>query len=145
MSKELSIGLILPALPGYSETFIHSKIKGLLHHGLKISLFVAGEGNLKTQSVTVPIYFQVNVNNKYCLLFNLITSFILHPLICIHFIKLEKLSHGNWIRGFKNLIINSHIIGKKLDWLHFGFATMGIQRENVAKAMGAKSAVEKDR
>ena len=141
MSKELSIGLILPALPGYSETFIHSKIKGLLHHGLKISLFVAGKGDLKTQPVTVPVYFQVNINNKFCLLSNLITSFILHPLICIHFIKLEKLSHGNWIRGFKNLIINSHIIGKNLDWLHFGFATTALGRENLALAMGIKAAV----
>ena len=68
-------------------------------------------------------------------------SFILHPLICIRFIKLEKLSHGNWIRGFKNLIINSHIIGKNLDWLHFGFATTALGRENLALAMGIKAAV----
>ena len=94
MSQELSIGLILPALPGYSETFIHSKINGLLHHGFKVSLFVAGERDLKTQPVTVPVYFQVNINNKFSLLSILIISFILHPLICIHFIKLEKSSHG---------------------------------------------------
>ena len=141
MSKELSIGLILPALPGYSETFIHSKINGLLHHGFKVSLFVAREGDLKSIPVTVPVYFQININNKLCMFSTLITSFILHPLICIRFIKLEKSPHGNWLRGFKNLIINSHIIGKNLDWLHFGFATMGIQRENVASAIGAKSAV----
>jgi len=141
MSQGLSIGLILPALPGYSETFIHSKINGLLHHGFKVSLFVAGKGNLKSIPVTVPVYFQININNKIGMFSTLITSFILHPLICIRFIKLEKSSHGNWLRGFKNLIINSHIIGKNLDWLHFGFATMGIQRENVARAIGAKSAV----
>ena len=141
MSKELSIGLILPALPGYSETFIHSKINGLVHHGFKVSLFVASEGDLKSIPVTVPVYFQININNKLCLFSTLISSFILHPLICIRFIKLEKLSHGNWIRGFKNLIINSHIISKNLDWLHFGFATMGIHRENVAHAIGAKSAL----
>jgi len=141
MSQELSIGLILPALPGYSETFIHSKINGLLHHGFKVSLFVAREGDLKSIPVTVPVYSQININNKLCLFSTLIISFILHPLICIRFIKLEQSSHGNWIRGFKNLIINSHIIGKNLDWLHFGFATMGIHRENVAQAIGARSAV----
>ena len=141
MSQELSIGLILPALPGYSETFIHSKINGLLHHGFKVSLFVAGKGDLKSIPVTVPVYFQININNKLCLFSTLITSFILHPLICIRFIKLEKSSHGNWIRGFKNLIINSHIIGKNLDWLHFGFATTALWRENLASAMGIKAAV----
>ena len=123
MSKELNIGLVLPALPGYSETFIHSKINGLLHHGFKVSLFVAREQDLKSIPVTAPVYFQININNKLCLFSTLITSFILHPLICIRFIKLEKSSHGNWIRVFRNLIINSHIIGKNLDWLHFGFAT----------------------
>src|SRR5690606_3630908 len=30
---------------------------------------------------------------------------------------------------------------KKLDWLHFGFGTMALGRENLAKAMGAKMAV----
>jgi len=141
MSQELSIGLILPALPGYSETFIHSKINGLLHHGFKVSLFVVGKGDLKSIPVSVPVYFQININNKLHLFSIIITSFILHPLICIRFIKLEKSSHGNWIRGFKNLIINAHIIGKNLDWLHFDFATMGIHRENVAHAIGAKSAL----
>ena len=61
MLKELSIGLILPALPGYSETFIHNKINGLLHHGFKVSLFVVGQGDIKSIPVTVPIYFQFNI------------------------------------------------------------------------------------
>ena len=43
--------------------------------------------------------------------------------------------------AIKNLIINCHILGKSIDWLHFGFATMGVRRENVAQALGAKSAV----
>ncbi|MDG2274724.1 MAG: glycosyltransferase [Flavobacteriaceae bacterium] len=30
---------------------------------------------------------------------------------------------------------------KKIDWLHFGFATQAIGRENIAKAVGAKMAV----
>ncbi|MDP4286253.1 MAG: glycosyltransferase family 4 protein [Bacteroidota bacterium] len=37
--------------------------------------------------------------------------------------------------------MNSHILNQKLDWLHFGFATMGIERELVGKAIGAKVAV----
>ena len=41
----------------------------------------------------------------------------------------------------KNIISNSHIISESLDWLHFGFGTMVFNRENVAKAIGAKMAV----
>ena len=90
---------------------------------------------------SIPIYYQVDVNNKFHLLFTLITTFILHPLTCIRFFNLEKLSHGSGTKAVKNLIINSHIIRRPLDWIHFEFATMGIYRENVAKAMGIKSAV----
>ena len=41
----------------------------------------------------------------------------------------------------KHLIINSHILSQKIDWIHFEFATMGIGRENVARTMGLKSTV----
>ena len=34
------IGIALPATPNYSETFINSKIKGLLQSGFKVSLYV---------------------------------------------------------------------------------------------------------
>ena len=41
----------------------------------------------------------------------------------------------------ENLYLNSTILRYKLDWLHFGFATMGLRRENVAKAMQIQMAV----
>ena len=41
----------------------------------------------------------------------------------------------------KNIVINSHILNKRLNWIHFEFATIGINRENIAEAMGIKSAV----
>ena len=39
------------------------------------------------------------------------------------------------------MIRNQHIISEPLDWLHFGFGTLALHRENVAAAMGAKMAV----
>lgn len=36
---------------------------------------------------------------------------------------------------------NNFILSQKLDWLHFGFGTMAIGRENVAQAIDAKMAV----
>jgi colanic acid/amylovoran biosynthesis glycosyltransferase len=137
----MKIGLIMPTTPNYSETFIHNKINGLLNHGFKVSLFVASKSESKVVPLSIPVYCQVKVNNKLYLLLTFITTFILHPLTCFRFLSLEKVAHGDWRRALKNLIINSHIIGKSLDWLHFGFTTMGLCRENIAQAIGAKSAV----
>ena len=141
MSKALHIGLILPALPGYSEVFINNKMNGLLNHGFEVSLFVAGKGNSTEIALPVPVYYQVNVNNKLYMFFAFITTFILHPISCIRFLNLERDSHGDWTKALKHLILNFHIIGKSLDWLHFCFTTAGIGRENLSRAMGARSAV----
>ena len=135
------IGLILPSIPGYSETFIYNKINGLLQSGFRVSLFVGGKKNSNKIPELISIYYQVDINNIFLLFCNLITTFIFHPVRCYRFIYLERVSHLSWNCAFKHLIINSHIIGKSLDWIHFGFATTGLGRENVAKAMGTKSAV----
>ena len=74
-------------------------------------------------------------------MFAFITTFILHPISCIRFLNLERDSHGDWTKALKHLILNFHIIGKSLDWLHFCFTTAGIGRENLARSMGARSAV----
>ena len=141
MSKKINIGLVLPAMPGYSETFIHNKINGLIKNGFKVVLFVSRKENSVDVHQSANIYYQVNINSKINLLYNFIKIFVLNPLICFRFLNLERASCRVWTEALKNLIINSHIIGKPLDWLHFGFATVALRRENVAEAMGAKLAV----
>jgi len=126
MSKKLNIGMVLPALPGYSESFFYNKIKGLIEDGFRVSLFVARKVDPEAVRLSVPIHYQVNVNNKLYLLFSFITTCVMNPLKCIGLFKLEMGSHGDWTRSLKNLIINIHIIGKPLDWLHFGFATTSL-------------------
>src|SRR5690606_28909922 len=37
--------------------------------------------------------------------------------------------------------LNAHLLKANLDWLHFGFATMALGSETIAKAIGAKMAV----
>ncbi|MEZ4824312.1 MAG: hypothetical protein R2942_18715 [Ignavibacteria bacterium] len=41
----------------------------------------------------------------------------------------------------KSVYINSHILSEKIDRLHFGFMTMTLKRENVAKAIDAEMSV----
>ena len=137
----IHIGLILPTLPGYSKPFFYNQINGLIKNGFRVSLFLARKVDFEAVRLSIPIHYQVNINNKFYLLFSFITTCVMHPLICIRLFKLEIDSHGGWIRSLKNLIINFHIIEKSLDWIHFGFSTTAIGRENVAKAIGAKSAV----
>src|SRR5690606_31461359 len=36
---------------------------------------------------------------------------------------------------------NNFILRKKIEWLHFGFATMALGRENIAQVINAKMAV----
>ena len=41
----------------------------------------------------------------------------------------------------KGVYLNAHLLKAKLDWLHFGFATLALGSETVAKAIGAQMAV----
>ena len=136
-----NIGLILPSSPGYSEVFIINKILGLLEGGFEVSLFVGGKNRTNKIPESVPIYYQVDISHKFHLFYILSITIILHPIRCYRFLYLERASKRCWISAIKNLIINSHIIGKSLDWIHFGFTTAGIGRENLARSIKAKSAV----
>src|SRR5690606_1184776 len=58
--------------------------------------------------------------------------------------KLYKLSQEDGIpfnRNIKQIISNQFLLSEKLDWLHFGFGTMALGRENIARAINAKMAV----
>ena len=141
MLQKLKIGLILPAIPGYSETFIINKINGLVEHGYKVSLFVYSSINPNTIPESIPTYCQIDITKKFHLFSSLITILIKYPVQCVYFLYLERVSSRSWIDSLKNLVINSHIFGKSLDWIHFGFATTGIGKENLAQALGIKVAV----
>jgi len=141
MSQRLSIGLLLPTLPGYSETFIYSKINGLLESGYIVSLFINHYNKYDVFDIDIPVYSQANVSKKYLFPIILFVLIIMHPIIVFNFVRQERISNKSWSTILKHIIINSHILNKKLDWIHFEFATMGIDRENVAKAMGIKSTV----
>jgi colanic acid/amylovoran biosynthesis glycosyltransferase len=57
------------------------------------------------------------------------------------YIKLEKREGTSIKRILEKLYINATLLKLNTDWLHFGFATMAIDRELVAKAIGAQLAV----
>src|SRR5690606_37043886 len=71
----------------------------------------------------------------------LFKAVVLHPKRSLKFYQLEKKDKRSFNQIIKNLIANQFILSKKLDWLHFGFGTMALSRENIAAVIGAKMAV----
>lgn len=140
----MKIGIVLPALPAYSETFFRNKILGLQKHGHEVVLFV-------NNSEDVPSYLDCKVLKAPKLSGNKIKviAITLKQIIfsVLNFQKNWKLFQLNQqdkiplIQNIKQIISNQFLIKENLDWLHFGFGTMALGRENVAKVIQAKMAV----
>ncbi len=140
----MRIGIVLPSLPGYSETFFQNKIKGLLEDEHEVILFINNRSNNK--SFSGPVIYAPNLTGNALLRgFNSLNALLnlgLFSYKSTHkFWQLEKASGSSFSEIIKRLIINSHILNQKLDWLHFGYATMGLEREWVGKAIGTRVAV----
>jgi colanic acid/amylovoran biosynthesis glycosyltransferase len=141
----MKIGLVLPALPAYSETFFRTKIQGLIDEGHQVVLFVIGN-----QKVT-EIYgakvqgLYVNKSSSLSQPFFIISEFLTvligsFPKAITLFQKNYK-THSCLITALKSILLNGRFLKYDLDWLHFGFGTLVINREHVAEVLGARMAV----
>ena len=143
MSK---IGLVLANTPGYSETFFVSKIKGLAEAGNEVVLFAKRSGDLSwlPKSVKVVQPYGVSTNKAVQAvktIFVVMWTFLTAHKATKKLVSLEKEDRASKMEIFKKIYLNAHILPYRLDWLHFGFAAMGIGHENTAMAIGAKAAV----
>lgn len=140
----MKIGLVLPALPAYSETFFSNKIKGLENKGYTVILFINKKSN-NDGGFKIVKYAPYTSTKNFKTIVTSITS--LTKALIFNFkasIKLFRLDAKDKIpfkQRIKNIISNSHILAEPVDWLHFGFGTMVFNKENVARAIGAKMAV----
>lgn len=137
----MKIGLVLSRTPAYSETFFISKIEGLQKNGFEVVLFVNSKD---THFDLCTVKEQVQYRSFFIVVFFLKSlGLLLTKLsILLKFIFLERKRNVSFKRILKKLILNQHILQESnVDWLHFGFATQAIGRENIAKAIGAKMAV----
>jgi len=71
----------------------------------------------------------------------LILSLLFHFKTSKRLYKLDRKDGIGFFQCIKNIVSNHHIISESLDWLHFGFGTMVFNRENVARAIGAKMGI----
>jgi len=138
----MTIGIILSKTPGYSETFFNSKIKGLQENGHRVILFTGPtEKNYKgcehIKNPKVHRFLLLQLFKMGLVGFQLLA----HIKAVRNYFKLER-QHGSTIkRTLEKIYLNSELLKFKGDWLHYGFATLALERELVAKAIGTKIAV----
>lgn len=138
----MKIGIVLSTCPGYSETFFKSKIKGLLEGGMEVSLFCQKQ---EEDFQLCPVILAPPVSSNPLLMgFYFIKELIgLLPYSkrMVNFLRLEKKEGKSNIESAKSVYLNAHLLKADLDWLHFGYATIALGSEPVAKAIDAKMAV----
>lgn len=138
----MQIGIVLSNTPGYSETFFISKIKGLQKNGIEVSIFCY---NKKEDFKLCPVTVSSKApKNPILLGWYFLKEFILllpYLSTVMRYVKLERKEGTKWLALFKKIYLNAHLLKAKLDWLHFGFATLALGKETIAKAIGAKMAV----
>jgi colanic acid/amylovoran biosynthesis glycosyltransferase len=143
--QNIKIGLVLPSAPGYSETFFRSKINGLQENGATVTVFVANATKSK-EGLSCKIVYAPKLNGSklftsFTSFRTLLSAFAFNYAVSVRFVAMERKDGSSLNEGLKKLIINDFILRHKLDWLHFGFGTMALRRENVAQAIDAKMAV----
>jgi colanic acid/amylovoran biosynthesis glycosyltransferase len=137
------IGLVLANSPGYSETFLRNKIKVLSEAGFEVFLF--------SDRFSAPVAHCRQVSgftlpsSSLARLLKVIYVVAIHLVIVPHkmlrFIALEWQDGRTFSMMMRNLFRSAHILRYRLDWLHFGFVTLAVGRENVARATSAKMGV----
>ncbi len=142
----MRIGLVLPDLPQYSETFFNYKIKGLVNNGHEVVVFTARNKKPDLECLyKVRFAPTVRKGNPLAQVFHFAVTimklFTTSSNRARKFISLEKTDGKSYTGAIKSLYLNSHILSEEIDRLHFGFATSALQRENVAGSIGAKMSV----
>lgn len=136
------IGLVLPSIPAYSETFFNAKIKGLQENGFEVILF--SKSKIEDRHPTCKTVFAPNFSISPKLVFTvalIIYKCLLHSKKSIKLFKLNQKQGLSATDSIKNIFINSYFFSHQLTWLHFGFGTMALQSEHVAEVIQAKMAV----
>ncbi|WP_353777921.1 glycosyltransferase [Winogradskyella sp. 3972H.M.0a.05] len=141
---ELKIGIVLSKTPAYSETFFVQKIIGLKAVGITPVLFV--QSNRKAFSeCEVKVAPKVNKRFRFMNPIRVALVFLKFALFYSgrlrRFLRFEKAVGRSFSQAVKNFYNNSHILQSKVDWVHFGFTTLAINSENVAKTINAKMAL----
>ncbi|WP_394906977.1 glycosyltransferase family 4 protein [uncultured Mesonia sp.] len=138
----MKIVLVLSSPPGYSETFFRSKIKGLQAQGHELIL-VTGPSQRSfdlCKHIKHPKRYQ-NVLLQLGALLWVLLGLLPYASKLYRYWQLERKQQTQPKRILEKIYLNARLLRCQADWLHFGFASMALDRELVAEAIGAKMAV----
>lgn len=142
--QNITIGLVLPSEPGYSETFFKNKVLNLQKNGHKVILFVNNSKHNKFMNCRIIKAPNLG-GGKLPILINsfiqILKLILINPSKSLKLYKLNRKDGISFKENLKLIIANQFLLTEKLDWLHFGFATMALGRENIAQVINAKMAV----
>ncbi len=136
------IGLVVSSPPGYSETFFRNKIKFLEEVGIKVIVFADKNSGIKADYNLVE-GFSRNSSRllKAKKTIKSIIRLLCSPNRAFALYKLNVQSGYSKKENLLSLLASAHILSFDLDWLHFGFSTIALTRENLATVLGARMAV----
>lgn len=136
------VGLVLSSTPGYSETFLRNKIRFLTEAGIKVIVFVDSANGVKLDRNFVEGFsWNGNWQSKARKIIFAISRLAFSPIKAYELYKLNKQCGFLKKKNILSLLSSAHVLASKIDWLHFGFATTALGRENLARVLGARMAV----
>lgn len=138
------IGVVLSQAPGRSETFLLSKISGLIAQGFRVIVFSGRKIHVgfdlcpEITAYPLPV---APVMRALCTLPVIMMLILRSPMRLIRFCRLERSAGLRWDQIIRRAYTSAHILPHSLDYIHFSFATLGVGKENVGKTIGAKVSV----
>lgn len=133
-----TIGLVLAQTPAYTETFLVNKIKGLMENGFSVMVFTGKRGDRKfslCREVTAYSVPTISWLKPAKIMAVLLLTVVRCPVRTWNFVRQEYSLSSRLTETIQHLFISAHILPYKLHNLHFGFATLGVGRESLGKAM----------
>lgn len=142
MRNRMKIGLVLANSPRYSEVFLRYKILGLQKSGFQVILFCR---EIESDWEICPIVrLPRKSKNPFYQFYSVVREFL---LLIPYWGRVRKMMALERKDGFsrksalKKVYWNAPLLRADLDWIHFGFSTLALERETVAAAIGAKMGV----
>lgn len=137
----MRIALVLAAPPGYSETFFRNKINFLMEAGHDVTVLVDRKSGARPDlawKVRWGMSAYSHLDRVPALVHHLLAA---GPFRITRLVKMNRKSGFTWRQTASSVYQSLHLLAVSCDWLHFGFGTQAVHRENVARVLGARMAV----
>jgi colanic acid/amylovoran biosynthesis glycosyltransferase len=135
------IGLVLSYTPGYSETFFRNKIRILTESGIKVIVFASSaSGDEHDYDFVNGFSLKGGTKDKAIAAVRAFSRLARSPLRASKPFRLSKRDGYSARKNLLNLLSSAHILNFDPDWLHFGYATSALGKENLATVIGARMA-----